>query len=360
MLGFISTFVMDSSEVEALQREGLELAQETGSKRDIADMIQYLGITLSVQKRDAEAMALYKESLVLCRELGAKLSLCMALSNMGYQATISGDYTYAQTLLDEGLAVSYEINEAERLITTLGNVGLLNFLQGEVAAAKKCFVECLTLGYKFGDRRNLGYSLTCLAAVVIEEGQGKIERAVRLAAAGETQLQAIGITEREPLEDDLLNRAVTAARAALDEERFAELWAEGQAMTLDEAMAYALEDATAEEETVTGPDLGGAKTYALERLEHELPDHLLYHSLVHTRDDVVPAVERIAEKEGVTGEALTLLLTAAYFHDIGFTEGPTNHEEVGVSIASEVLPRFGYTPEQIKTISGIIMATKLP
>lgn len=361
MLGFISTFIMDSSEVEALQREGLELAQETGGKRNIADMLQYLGITLAVQKRDAEAMALYEKSLVLFRELGAKLNLSMALSNMGYQATIMGDYTYAQTLLDEGLALSYELNEAERLATTLGNVGLLNFLQGGVEEAKKCFVECLTLGYKFGNKRDLGYSLTCLAAVVMEEGREKAERAARLAAAGETQLQAIGITERETLEDDLLKRAVAAARAALSEGRFAELWAEGQAMTLDEAVAYALEDMNeAQEDVVSGPDFEGAKAYALSCLEHDLPDHLLYHSLVHTRDDVVPAVESIAEKEGVTGEALMILLTAAYFHDIGFTEGPTDHEEVGVRIALEVLPRFGYSPEQVETISGIIMATKLP
>lgn len=361
MLGFISSFIMDSSEVEALQREGLELAKETGGKSDIADMLHYLGITLSVQKRDAEAMALYQESLVLYRELGAKLNIGMALSNMGYQATILGNYTYAQTLLDEGLALSYELNEAERLGVTLGNVGILNYLQGRAEAAKKCFVECLTLGFKFGNKRDLGNSLGCLAAVIVEEGRDKAEQAVRLAAAGETQLQAIGITEREPLEDDLLKRTVATARAALGEARFAEVWAEGQAMTLEEAVAYALEEADKEQEdAVSGPDFEGAKAYALNRLERELPDYLLYHSLIHTRDDVVPAVERIAEKEGVTGEALTLLLTAAYFHDIGFTEGPTDHEETGVRIASEVLPRFGYAPEQIETVSAIIMATKLP
>jgi hypothetical protein len=37
-------------------------------------------------------------------------------------------------------------------------------------------------------------------------------------------------------------RSVTAARAQLDEATFAKAWAEGQAMTLDKAVAYALRE----------------------------------------------------------------------------------------------------------------------
>ena len=42
------------------------------------------------------------------------------------------------------------------------------------------------------------------------------------------------------------------------------------------------------------PDFKRARQYALERLERELPPTLIYHSLAHTRDDVVPAAERLA------------------------------------------------------------------
>lgn len=65
-------------------------------------------------------------------------------------------------------------------------------------------------------------------------------------------------------------------------------------------------------------------------------------------------------REGVTGEDRMLLLTAAWFHDVGFTEQVADHELIGIRIASEVLPEFGYTPEQIQVISGIILATRLP
>lgn len=110
----------------------------------------------------------------------------------------------------------------------------------------------------------------------------------------------------------------------------------------------------------TQPDFASARAYALARLEHELSPVLCYHSVTHTRDDVVVAVERLAGQEGVTGEALLLLLTAAYFHDLGFVEQREQHEAIGARMAVEALPRFGYQPDQIALIKGMILATHLP
>jgi uncharacterized protein len=110
----------------------------------------------------------------------------------------------------------------------------------------------------------------------------------------------------------------------------------------------------------TLPDFERAKRYALERLEKDLPDNLYYHSLAHTAEDVVPAAERLAAIEGIEGEELLLLLTAAWYHDIGFIEQYADHEHISVRIASEVLPEFGYSREQLQAIRGMIMATKLP
>ncbi len=108
------------------------------------------------------------------------------------------------------------------------------------------------------------------------------------------------------------------------------------------------------------PDFEGAKTYALERLERELSPQLCYHTLAHTQDEVVPAVEWIAAGEQVSDEDLLLLRTAAYFHDIGYIQVAEGHENMGIQIAEEVLPGLGYSPAQIDVIRGIILATRLP
>jgi uncharacterized protein len=62
----------------------------------------------------------------------------------------------------------------------------------------------------------------------------------------------------------------------------------------------------------------------------------------------------------VTGEDLLLLVTAAYYHDVGYVEQDTDHEIIGVRIAHQTLPGFGYSPRQIRTIADIIMATEMP
>lgn len=111
---------------------------------------------------------------------------------------------------------------------------------------------------------------------------------------------------------------------------------------------------------MTTPDLERARQYALERLERDLPTELLYHSVAHTRDDVLPAALRFAAREGVTGLDLLLLKTAALYHDIGFVTCYLEHERASTDIAREVLPEFGYTPAQIDTIADLIMATHFP
>jgi uncharacterized protein len=108
------------------------------------------------------------------------------------------------------------------------------------------------------------------------------------------------------------------------------------------------------------PDFHGAEQYALGRLERELPESLSYHSISHTRDDVAQAAERLARMEGLDEETILLLRTAAIFHDVGYIEHPEDHERASILTAGEILPRFGYSPEQIKRIQAMIQATKLP
>ena len=103
-----------------------------------------------------------------------------------------------------------------------------------------------------------------------------------------------------------------------------------------------------------------ARGYAEKRLEGELSTHLLYHGPAHTREEVVPAAERLAGMEGVHGESLHLLLTAAWFHDLGYVEQAVHHELISARMAVEVLPSFGYTEDQVETVRWAILATALP
>jgi len=110
-----------------------------------------------------------------------------------------------------------------------------------------------------------------------------------------------------------------------------------------------------------GADFEKAKQYVFNRLERELSPKLFYHSIAHTRDDVLPAVERLAELEGITDpEELLLLRTSALYHDIGFIEAYSDHEDVSIRIAADTLPQFGYSEQHIERIQQVIRATEMP
>ena len=103
-----------------------------------------------------------------------------------------------------------------------------------------------------------------------------------------------------------------------------------------------------------------ARQHLIDRLARELSPAVTYHSLAHTLEEVFPTADQFAALENVAGEDLLLLRTAAVYNDAGFVEQHHDHEEGSARIAAAALPDFGYTPDQIAVISGIIMATRLP
>ena len=102
-----------------------------------------------------------------------------------------------------------------------------------------------------------------------------------------------------------------------------------------------------------------AKIFILQKMKKELTDKLTYHGLHHTLD-VLKITSELCAAENISRKETTLLKTAALFHDSGFTESYTNHEEKGCEIAQRHLPEFDYSKEDIEQICGMIMATKIP
>ena len=108
------------------------------------------------------------------------------------------------------------------------------------------------------------------------------------------------------------------------------------------------------------PDFAEAVQYALSRLERELAPELTYHNLWHTAEDVLPAARRLAALSGIEAADARLLEVAAAYHDIGFVLQRQEHERAGAEIVAQVLPGFGFSAEQVATVQGIILATRMP
>ncbi|MES2371178.1 MAG: YitT family protein [Bacteroidota bacterium] len=102
-----------------------------------------------------------------------------------------------------------------------------------------------------------------------------------------------------------------------------------------------------------------AGSFIITKLEKELPGYLSYHNVGHTNKVLKHTLE-IAALEGIGGEDLDLLSTAALFHDAGFIKKYTGHEEVSCEMAKQFLPQFDYSDAQVERICGLIMATRIP
>lgn len=85
------------------------------------------------------------------------------------------------------------------------------------------------------------YAVADLAAHAARVGQW--QRAARLLGATDAFLAPTGRQNQSPERLAILDKSRAAAQAHLGEEAFARAWAEGQAMTIDEAGRYALTDA---------------------------------------------------------------------------------------------------------------------
>ncbi|NCX95472.1 MAG: phosphohydrolase [Chitinophagia bacterium] len=102
-----------------------------------------------------------------------------------------------------------------------------------------------------------------------------------------------------------------------------------------------------------------AQNYILLRLHKELPPYLTYHNIGHVMD-VCRATERIAIAEKISPYEISLLLTAAAYHDSGFIISDKDHEANACLIAAETLPQFEYTPAEIDLINAMIRSTAIP
>lgn len=102
-----------------------------------------------------------------------------------------------------------------------------------------------------------------------------------------------------------------------------------------------------------------AERHIMKILKAELSPNLHYHGIHHTFD-VVEAVERLAIMEGVLDEDIFVLKSAATYHDAGFVEQYDKNEPIGARMASDILPLYGYTEDQVSLVHDLIYATIVP
>ncbi|UII78786.1 Pycsar system effector family protein [Flagellimonas sp. CMM7] len=84
----------------------------------------------------------------------------------------------------------------------------------------------------------------------------------------------------------------------------------------------------------------------------------LFHNYNHTLQ-LVDFCDVLTAEEGFSEIELEQLKLAAYFHDVGYTVSPENHEELSTKICEDFLKKNEYPIDGIKKIKTLILATKI-
>jgi non-specific serine/threonine protein kinase len=186
---------------------------------------------------DAEAERLFEEGLDLRRRIGDFGGISFALGALGNLARVRGDDNRARGFFEEALAVARRIGDGGDVARHLGALGHLAWRRGDHARARALLREALVREIETGGR--VWACLFRLGLVAIAEGSAA--RGTRLLGAIDsfTRMRP-GVYDPDEMAD--LHRSLAAARASLGETAFARAWAEGQALTREQAIAHALEE----------------------------------------------------------------------------------------------------------------------
>jgi DNA-binding CsgD family transcriptional regulator len=155
----------------------------------------------------AEARHYLEQALLIFQEVGSPLNVAITLSNLGYVLRHLGDDALAAHTFREALVLARDLNS--KVLTLLALAGLAGPTAAQAGAAGEA------------------------------SGVGAV-RAARLVGAATALLEDTG-DFLEPVDRADYEANAAAVRMLLSEQAFAEAWAEGYAMTMDEAIAYALE-----------------------------------------------------------------------------------------------------------------------
>jgi predicted ATPase/DNA-binding CsgD family transcriptional regulator len=258
------------------------LEKDTGGFPAVrAQALDGLGFILTFQHEFGRAIEVLEEAIALYEELGDRSGGALALANLGYAVVHGGYHERVPAFLEEARAcLAEDLNGHARAYLCI-IVGAATLGGDDLGPAISQLEEGLALSRKLGDRRNTSMALFILG--MVEFGRGDVGRGAPLLEEGASISQDIGDRlggiyfvwgfgkpsalrgnpvraatlwgAAEALREQMgmalsaldlaasgYERDLAAVRAELGEAPFEAAWARGREMSLEQAIAYALQE----------------------------------------------------------------------------------------------------------------------
>jgi non-specific serine/threonine protein kinase len=206
--------------------------------------------------RPEQSVILTEESIGLHRELGNATALAYALYGQSFAVADLGDSVRAKLLTEEGLRISREIGNKRGMAMAFKDLARFALFDRDVDGATELLHTAFGFFQPMGDRWLISIAFDILAGVKTLQGAAtaSVERGgpARPGGPGEHLLDAVRfyawsdlLREQQGLEPPPEMHGTPAQNVALlhellGEPAFSQAWAEGRAMSSQQAVEYAL------------------------------------------------------------------------------------------------------------------------
>jgi predicted ATPase/class 3 adenylate cyclase len=274
----------DNANGQRIAEESVALYRQIIDGRGLAATLGILAMALEFQGEHARAEALLQESIALARAEQDTYTLCSSLSNLARVTAVRhGDLNTARRYLEESGRRANEVGIHWLVAASVGALGLLAVHRKDFDGARRLFEESIrafqVLGANFnvllqksdlahlerqygdpqlaltlyretivgfrdvGQNGAVAHQLECFAFIAARHDQ--FSRAAQLLAAAEALREKAG-TPMKPDEQPEYDQHLAAVREQVEPDTFKATWAEGRALTMEQAIELALENPPAE------------------------------------------------------------------------------------------------------------------
>jgi predicted ATPase/class 3 adenylate cyclase len=235
-------WMADFEEARELYEQTLDIHRARGDRAAEANALYNIGFTWSAPSVNHErARELLGEAVSIFRELADRSGEAKCLWGLSWSSWLQKDYDLAKSYLVEAERAFRELRDPFSLGWVLHTLALIAIEDGRFEDARSHVAEGLSL---FADARDLsGITLLLGDFAWLAERRGYRDRALRLWGA------ALDLANRTGTDLFGVGLEVVAAseiKAWKDDEAAQPMLAEGKAMSVEEAIAYALKEPEAE------------------------------------------------------------------------------------------------------------------
>ena len=216
--------------------ECLALTRTLGDDRALANALYNAAFPRVVGRMAiAEAKPMLAEALPLFRKIGDQTGVARVLWGTGNALFFAKEYADAVPVLEEAVALNRKLDDRFGLGWSIHTLGLVSFNLGDVQRARACWNEAIALFVAAGDVPGMVLQLDNLS--VLARSDGDFQRAGRLWAAASAHQVSSGTGLGRLLREE----EGRTGREGLNDDEAAQVWAEGHTMSLEQAVAYAME-----------------------------------------------------------------------------------------------------------------------